>query len=138
MSKKKPNHNYKEELGCVPKLLVECYQKTSNLIQKIKHITCILSEKIKQTSRQLRTIPNVDIDHNDMHSWNFEIGGQRAYLGSNLNALMENKCKTISCMTQFKARSINIYQVWQLEINNEKGISCMLGSYQCPTYICMN
>ena len=64
MLNKNSNRNHKEWLGCVPRLLLKCYHKTSKLVIKKKSI---LSYIIKQVSRQSSTTSNMDIVHNDMH-----------------------------------------------------------------------
>ena len=48
---KKTNHNHKEDLGCIPRLLLKRYHKTSELVQILYHPTCALSEIIEQWNK---------------------------------------------------------------------------------------
>ena len=53
MPNKKTNHNHKEDLGCVPGLLLKRYHKTSKLVQIVYHPACTLLEKKNRTMKHV-------------------------------------------------------------------------------------
>ena len=69
MPNKKTNHNHKEDLGCVPGLLLKWYHKTSKLVQIMYHPACTLSEIMMQWNKyqDIQTLSNIDVVHNDKH-----------------------------------------------------------------------
>ena len=48
---RKTNHNHKEDLGCVPRLLLKRHHKASKLVQIVYHPACGLSEIIEQRNK---------------------------------------------------------------------------------------
>ena len=105
MLNKEINHN-KGELGYVPEPLLKRYHKTSKVSIEIYHTTCALSKQIKYTPKHPRITSNMEVIFNSMYVhriWENECvcERERAYLGSKLNASMENKVSLITSINNF-------------------------------------
>ena len=80
MPNKKTNHNHREDLGCVPGPLLECYHKTSMVsLNNISPNTRFIGNNrtMKHIYQSIKIFSNIGIVLNDNHVYKIQKVGVR-------------------------------------------------------------